>query len=219
MPGVSTIETVAVSGHLAVSLSLLGTRAPKELASLGSRELLDRTYLGFLCSARCSGAAILAAYEVSKKLDPADGAVIGGFHSPMERQFLETLLIRRVPAVVCVPRPLRGMRVPAHWKSAMAEGRLLIVSSAGSGTRRFSRSMAELRNAVVSAIADTIFVPFASPGGSTEKLLSICASWGKTVLTVACNDQPMVRAAGAGDIEEWMRLRTRGGGERTLVLL
>lgn len=219
MPGVTTIETVAVSGHLAVSLSLLGTRAPKELVSLGSRDLLDRTYLGFLCSARCSGGAILAAYEVSKKLDPADGAVIGGFHSPMERQFLDILLVRKVPAVVCVPRPLRGMRVPALWKSAMAEDRLVVVSPVVSGTRRFSRCTAELRNAVVSAIADTIFVPFASPRGSIEKLLSMCASWGKTVLTVACNDQPMLRAVGAGDIEEWMRLRKRDGGERKLVLL
>ncbi len=218
MRGISGIETVAVSGRLAVSLSLLGKRAPEDLACLGALNLLEGRCLGFLCSARCSGDAILAAYEVSKKLSPVEGAVVGGFHSPMEKQFLDILLVRKVPAVICVPRPLVGMRIPPVWKTAMQEGRLLLLSPVLSGNRRFSRSMAEMRNAIVAAIADPLFVPYAAPGGSVEKLLTVCAGWGKRILTVRCNDQAVLRAVGAVEIEEWISA-PGGRGEKKLVLL
>lgn len=218
MPGNSKIETVPVSGRLAVLLSHLGKKAPEDLACLGTLELLEGRCLGFLCSARCSGDAILAAYEVSKRLCPVDGAVVGGFHSPMEKQFLEILLVRKVPAVICVPRPLGGMRIPPLWKTAMQEGRLLVLSPVLSGNRRFSRSMAEMRNAIVAAIADPLFVPYAAPGGSIEKLLTICAAWGKRILTVRCNDQAILRAVGAAEIEEWISAPGRGA-EKKLVLL
>ncbi len=218
MRGPSRIDTVAVSGHLAVSLSLLGTRAPKELGCLGTLELLEGRCLGFLCSEHCSGDAVLAAYEVSKKLSPAGGAVVGGFHSPMERQFLQILLVRKVPAIICVPRPLGGMRLPPGWKTAMHEGRLLLLSPALSGSRRFSRPMAEMRNAIVAAIGDPLFVPYAAPGGSVEKLLTICAGWGKRILTVRSTDPAILRAVGAGEIEKWLSA-PGGGGEKKLVLL
>jgi hypothetical protein len=213
------VQTVTPSDRQATSLSLLGTKAPKELSCLGASELLDRPCIGFLCSARCSGDALLAAYEVSKRLDPAGQPVVGGFHSPMEKQFLEILLVRHVSVVVCVPRPLKRMRIPSCWAVAMDEGRLLVVSPVLSGNRRFSRSMAEMRNAVVGALADPLFVPYAFPGGSIERLLAICAGWGKTILTVECNDQPTLRAAGAGSIEEWLVRRGSGERERKLVLV
>lgn len=219
MRGVSTIEIKGVSGRLAASLSLLGSRAPKELCCLGALELLEQACLGFLCSSRCSGDAVLAAYEVSKKLDPEGQPVAGGFHSPMERQFLEILLVRAVPVVICVPRPLAGMRMPSAWKSGIDNGRLLVISPVLSGNRRFSRSVAEMRNALVGAIADPLFVPYAFPGGSIEKLLAVCAGWGKTILTVRCNEQAVLRAVAAGNMEEWMSAGGGGRGEKRLVLL
>jgi hypothetical protein len=214
-----TIGTVTISGQQAESLGRLGSKAPKEISYIGALELLDRQCLGLLCSARCSGNAILAAYEVSKKLDPAGMPVLGGFHSPMEKQFLEILLVRHVPAVVCVPRPLSGMRIPACWGTPLAEGCLLVLSPITSGNRRFSRHMAELRNAIVAALADPLFIPCASAGGSTEKLLAVCAGWGKTILTVSCNDQPALMAAGAGSIEEWLLERGTVARAKRLVLL
>ena len=213
------IEPLAVSGSLAASLSLLGKRGPKQLYGKGARELLDRSCLGFLCSARSPGEAILAAYEVSRRLDVAGQPVLGGFHSPMEKQFLEILLVRHVPAVVCVPRPLAGMRIPLPWRKAMEEGRLLVVSASIEGNRRFSRPMAEMRNVLVGAVADPLFVPYATPGGSIEKLLTLCAGWGKRVLTVRCNEQQVFRAAGAGIIEEWLLAQGRREPERRLVLV
>jgi hypothetical protein len=197
----------------------MGRRAPKEFSFIGEGDLLHRPCLGFLCSARCSGDALLAAYEISKKLDPAGEPVLGGFHSPMERQFLEILLVRHVPVIVCVPRPLKGMRVPTAWRVPIEEGRLVLISPVLSGSRRFSRSDAEVRNAIVAAVANPLFIPFAFPGGSIERLLSTCAAWGKTILTVECNTQPLLRSVATGIIEEWLSGKVGGRGEKKLVLL
>ena len=76
-----------------------------------------------------------------------------------------------------------------------------------------------MRNAIAAAIADPLFIPYAFPGGSIEKLLAICAGWGKTILTVGCNEQVMLRAVRAGNIEEWLSERGAGRGEKKLVLL
>jgi len=213
------IRTVTPSGSFAASLNLLGGRAPKEFSCIGEPDLLDRPCLGFLCSARCSGDAILAAYEVSRKLDPGGESVLGGFHSPLERQFLEILLVRQVRVIVCVPRPLKGMRLPSAWRVPIEEGRLVVLSPVLSGNRRFSRSDAEVRNAVVAAIANPLFIPYAHPGGSIERLLPTCAGWGKTVLTVECNDQPLLRGVAAGNIEEWVSARGGVVGKKRLILI
>ena len=213
------IRTVSPSGIFAASLSVMGRRAPTDFSVIGEGDHLYRRCLGFLCSARCSGDAILAAYEVSKKLDPAFEAVLGGFHSPLEKQFLEILLVRHVPVIVCVPRPLKGMRVPTPWRVPIEEGRLVVMSPVLSGNRRFSRSDAEMRNAIVAAVANPLFIPFAFPGGSIERLLSTCAAWGKTILTVECNDQPVLRAVAAGGIEGWLTGRRGEFREKKLVLL
>ncbi len=215
----STIQTVEPSGRLADSLLLLGRKRPRELHGLGAVELLERPSLGLLCSRKCPGDAILAAYDVSKRLEPDTHIVLGGFHSPMEKQFLEILLARHVPSVVCVPRPLRGMRIPSCWKGAIDEGRLLVLSPITSGNRRFSRSLAEMRNILVGALADPLFVPCASPGGSVERLLPIFAGWGKVILTVECNNQPILRAAGAQGISEWLLAPGSEVRKKNLVLL
>ncbi len=215
----TAVQHLHPSARVAGSLSFLGRKAPKDLTCLGPPELLERPSLGFLCSARCPGDILLAAYEVSKRLDPAGPVVIGGFHSPMERQFLEILLVRLVPAVACVPRPLQGMRIGPAWRAAIGEGRLLVVSPLSSGSRRFSRAAAEMRNATVGALADSLFIPYAFPGGSVERLLPVCAGWGKQLLTVACNDQWVLRAAGAQSIEGWIAGRGEGAGVKSLVLL
>jgi hypothetical protein len=213
------IRAVRPSGLFAASLSLLGRKTPREFSFIGEPDLLDRPSLGFLCSARCAGDAMLAAYEVSKKLDPAGEPVLGGFHSPLERQFLEILLVRHVPVIICVPRPLKGVRIASAWRVPIDEGRLVVMSPVLSGNRRFSRSEAEMRNAIVAAAANPLFIPYAFPGGSIERLLSTCAGWGKTILTVGCNDQPVLREVAVGTIEGWLSAKGVGCGQKKLVLV
>lgn len=196
------IRPLPATDRLARSLRLLADGKPQALTSIGSADIMSRPILGLLCSRRCPGDVVLASYDASRRLDPAGHTVLGGFHSPMERQILEVLLVRKVPAVVVVPRPLRGMRVPGCWRNSLEEGGLCLLSSVEAGNRRCTRAMAERRNALVAALSDEVFIPFAVPGGSVEQVLAISAAWGKRILTVRCNSQESLRHAGA--IEEWL---------------
>jgi len=154
------------------------------LSTIGHLGLLSRPSLGLLCSIRCPGSLILATYEFAKKA-PQDGAVIiCGFHSPMERTCLATLLARHIPVVYCPARRLNERGIPHAWDGAFAEQRLLVLSPFVASQRRVTRTLARQRNFLVAALADVLFVPYAMRGGSTEALVRMSLHLGKPVCTL-----------------------------------
>src|SRR5438094_1327940 len=74
--------------------------ALRPISAIGSVSLLRQRLLGFFCSARCPGAAILQTYDLARALRDAGIPVIGGFHSPMEKECLALLLRGTQPLVV-----------------------------------------------------------------------------------------------------------------------
>ena len=94
----------------------------------GDLTLLDGTLTGFFCSVRCPGDVILKTYDLAKALRGTDITLIGGFQSPMEKEFLDVLLWGRVHVVICPARGLGNMRVPKIWRAPLTDGRLLILS-------------------------------------------------------------------------------------------
>ena len=105
--------------------------------------------------------------------------VIGGFHSPMERECLDLLLRGGQPVVICPARTLVGMRLPPEWKAPLAGGRLLLLSPFAEQDRRITADLARARNDLVAAIADRIFIAYAEPGGKTEAFAKTVRDWGK----------------------------------------
>jgi predicted Rossmann fold nucleotide-binding protein DprA/Smf involved in DNA uptake len=75
------------------------------------------------------------------------------------------------------------MRIPADWKRAIAEGRLLIVSPFDEKLRRGTVQTALYRNKFVAALADRIFITYAWPGSKTETFCRQVMEWGKKVYT------------------------------------
>jgi hypothetical protein len=144
---------------------------PASVKSVGSLELLSFTTLGFVCSIRLPGSIILEAFDFAKMVGREGIAVVGGFHSPMERQCLEILLVRHVPVVLCPARRLSTERFPRPWRTPLAEGRLLVISPFDETQKRVSRDLAHERNRFVLALSDVLLVPFAAPGGKTEKIV------------------------------------------------
>jgi predicted Rossmann fold nucleotide-binding protein DprA/Smf involved in DNA uptake len=65
----------------------------------------------------------------------------------------------------------------------LAEGRLLILSITEPAQRRPTRALAEERNRVVAALSDRLLVPYASPGGQSERIVGEAARRGKALLT------------------------------------
>jgi predicted Rossmann fold nucleotide-binding protein DprA/Smf involved in DNA uptake len=161
----------------------LGCTPPPTLRAIGNPELLLREKIGLVCSVRIPGRVILQTYEFAKHAPQEGPVMVGGFHSPMERQCLEIFLLRKVPLIICLARSIRTIRIPASWKESLAEGRLLILSAVESQQRRPTKVLAQNRNRVVAALSDRILVPYATPGGKTDGLVGQAARWGKILLT------------------------------------
>gem|GEM_PF-3483873 len=138
------------------------------LAGLGDIGILKRRKLALLCSVRCPGSVIVKSYDLVQRLREGGFALVGGFHTPMEKEWLRVLLRGPAPVIVCPARGIEGMRVPAEYRGPIREGRLLVLSCFPGGPDRPTRAMAEERNRFVAALADAVLVAHAAPGGKTE---------------------------------------------------
>ncbi len=107
----------------------LGEEAPKQIAMLGNPDILTLAKTAFFCSARCPGSVILAAHDQAASWRDAGRCVIGGFHSPIEKECLEILLRGKQPIIICPARGIDGMRVPGNLKEPLAEHKLLVLSA------------------------------------------------------------------------------------------
>lgn len=164
--------------------SRLGAEAPAELHLLGNPALLQASLLGFFCSARCPGEAILRAYDEAAHWRDTGRGVISGFHSAMEYECLRILLRGPQPVVIC---PAHGLplRLPPAWREPLATGRLLIVTPFGPAARRATREFADRRNLLVAALAEELWFAHITPGGQMARLAQRAAQWGAAVPAAA----------------------------------
>jgi predicted Rossmann fold nucleotide-binding protein DprA/Smf involved in DNA uptake len=179
---------------------LLGPRAPAIISAIGSLAPLATTKLALLCSIRCPGDLIVAAYDLALELRRAPVAVVGGFHSPMEQECLTLLLRGGGRAIVCPARAIAGARLPAAWRAPLREGRLLVLSPFDERHRRVTHALAQVRNEFVAALADEIVVAHAEPGGRTAVLVTQALAWGKPVYALDSPNNASLLALGASPI-------------------
>ena len=71
---------------------LLDKDAPSRIATLGNLDILQHKPLALFSSVKCPGDLILQTYDLAQCLRQSGVTVIGGFHSPMERECLTILL-------------------------------------------------------------------------------------------------------------------------------
>ena len=158
------------------------------LTMLGKSGLLKGPLLGFFCSVRCPGDAILRTYDLARALRSADVTIIGGFQSSMEKEFLDLVLRGTVRVVVCPARGLGKFRIPKGWKKPIAEGRLLLLSFFDDRIRRPTLSIAGKRNDYIATLANSLLIAHAEPDGKTEQLCKAALASGKPVFTLDSPD-------------------------------
>jgi len=181
-------------------LQYLGREAPVAIDALGNLEILQRPTLALFCSVKCPGRVIVQTYDVVRTLRDAGVTVIGGFHSPMERECLDLLLRGGQPVVVCPARSIVGLRLPPEWKGPLAQERLLVLSPFAEQDRRMTAALAGERNRFVAALADELLIAHAEAGGKTEVFSRDVAAWGKPLLTLADDTNANLLALGATPI-------------------
>jgi hypothetical protein len=86
--------------------------------------------------------------------------VLSGFHSPIERDCLDTVLRGSNPIIICPARRLCHSRLPREWQKAIEAGRMLLLSP-----------------------FNEILIAYAHPGSKTEALCHEVLTTGKRVYT------------------------------------
>jgi predicted Rossmann fold nucleotide-binding protein DprA/Smf involved in DNA uptake len=166
------------------ALRALGRQAPAAIAARGSLEILRTHKVALFCSIACPGNLIVQTYDLAVALRLAGATVIGGFHSPMEKECLAVLLRGVQPVIVCPARSIEDLRLPSEWREPLDVGRLLLLSPFDAKLRRTTAALAEMRNRFVAALADEVFIAHAAAGGRTEAFAREVIGWGKPVVTL-----------------------------------
>ena len=179
----------------------LTDRAPMTITARGNLDiLLNRTpapLVALFCSVQCPSAVILQTYELAHTLCDAGVTVISGFHSPLEKECLNVLLDGTQSVIVCPARSIERLRLPAQWKAALLQGRLLLLSPFAEPHRRATVARAQARNEFVAALADVLLITHATPGGKTERFCHTMRTWGKPLLALESHDNAHLFALGA----------------------
>ena len=184
-------------GYPAVLRRCCGEGRSGPVTAWGSLHLLESALLGFFCSVRAPGDSVLKVYHLARALRSRRVTLVGGFQSPMEKEFLDLLLRGTAGAVVCPARGLGVMRLPRAWRGPLDEGRLLVLSFFDEAVRRPTAAIAARRNGCVAALADRLLVAHAAPGGKTERLCRDALAAGKRVFTLESSDNAHLIARGA----------------------
>jgi predicted Rossmann fold nucleotide-binding protein DprA/Smf involved in DNA uptake len=186
----------------------LGDCHPEIITTMGNLDILNQKKLAFFCSIKCPGHLILKTYDLAQHLKEAGVTVIGGFHSPIERECLRILLRGLQPIIVCPARSLKGMRLQAEYKDPIKKGQLLLLSPFKESKNRNTVEAANERNRFVAALADTILVAHASPNSKTEMFCRELLTWGKRLYTFESDSNSNLIQLGAkpmeaNDLSKW----------------
>ena len=173
----------------------MGDKTPAGIYHFGNVLILDPSLTAFFCSVRCPGNLILKAYDLAQRWRAENQPVIGGFHSPVEKEVLKIMLRSTVPVCVVLARSL-PKRIPTEFRRPLDEGRLLLVSTFDAKTKRATQETAAYRNQVVAALADKVFVAYAAPGSKTEAFCREIVGTGKTCMTFDDPKTANLKAAG-----------------------
>ena len=135
---------------------------------LGRRAILRQKCLGLICSVQCPGSVVIKTFDAIRELRDAGIVVAGGFHSPMEQECLEFLLRSEQPVIICPAIYVGAAHLTPAWRTALDDGRLLLISPLGEDVRRTTVAQAQSRNEFVAALSAAVLIPHASPGGKAE---------------------------------------------------
>jgi predicted Rossmann fold nucleotide-binding protein DprA/Smf involved in DNA uptake len=190
----------ADSDYPAALRERLGDVAPSCFYAMGELTILRNRLLGLVCSIQCPGSVVIKAFDLIREVRDAGMVVVGGFHSPMERECLGILLRGNQPVVLCAAKGLPGLRLGRDAWHAVRENRLLVISPFEQSVRRTTAAQAVARNDLVAALADVLWVPYAVPGGKTWTTVRLTLGRGQKVFTFADEENSKLIELGAQPI-------------------
>jgi predicted Rossmann fold nucleotide-binding protein DprA/Smf involved in DNA uptake len=180
MPKPNIAPSLAFRGSASYPRALarrLGDSAPEVITIFGPSTPLSGHLVALFCSQKTPGAAILKALDQAAAWREEGRCVISGFHSPLERECLVTLLRGRQPVVMAMARVMDELRLGKAERQAYDDGRLTVLAPMTGGKRTTMKSSQE-RNRLVAALASEAVLAYIRPGGSLAGLTEEIDSWG-----------------------------------------
>jgi len=153
--------------------------------------------VAFFCSQSCPGNIILQAQYWANNRGQHSAMVVGGFHTPIERDVLRILLRSAAPVTIVLARAIDGWRASPAIKRAIAAGSAQVVSPFPATQRRTTAASAEARNHHILTLCQTILFAHAAPGGRTEALAREARARGCKLLTLPSPSNSNLLAIGA----------------------
>ncbi len=95
--------------------------------------------------------------------------IISGFHSPPEKNILESLLQSEAKLICCPAWGIDTLKIPADWIPALEQNRMLILEMKNTDG---NLAAAEQRNRFVLEQSTKQWVPYTTPGGMLSRLAS-----------------------------------------------
>lgn len=169
--------------------------------SVGDESVLQSQKLALICSQNCPGDVILKTYDFARLVRTSSHVIVSGFHSPIEKDCLPSLLRGSNPVIVVQAHRLSTSRLLRDWQKAIEAGRLLLLSPFAEKNKRVTSELATERNRFVAAISDEILIPYATPRGKTENLFRDLIGSGKRVYVFNIPANSALISAGAIPIE------------------
>ena len=153
-------------------------------AKSDAASVLARAPIAFFCSKACPGDLILKAQDWANARGPESAPVIGGFHTPIERDVLRILLRGSAPVTIVLARGVQGYRMSPALRTAVTAGTARIISPFPATQTRTTVATSEARNRHILTLCGSVLITHAAPGGKTESLAREAAALGLRLLTL-----------------------------------
>lgn len=147
------------------------TELIETLFTMGNCEIIRNRKTAFLCSRKIPAGIVLKCYDWAIEQREAGNCVMSGFHSTIEKDVLHYLLKGNQALILTLARGLKK-KIEPEFEKALSDKRLLIITLFNQDVTRVSEKTSFLRNKMMTELADSITVGFASPQGNLEKLIA-----------------------------------------------
>lgn len=123
---------------------------------LGNTSLLDLHKIGFLASRKISPLSVLPTLDWATEIaQREDIAVVGGFHSRLERDVLKFLLRGHCGIIVVLARGIYK-KIPKQYREAYQANRILFIANEKDTLTRISELTCHRANDYIRSISDEL---------------------------------------------------------------
>jgi len=140
------------------------------LSYFGNENIIKNQKTAFLCSRKCPSDIIIKSLDWARDKKNNGDCIISGFHSRIEKDVFNILMKGKQPIILVLARGMKK-HWPAEIKKTIEEERLLVISPFDKNVKYITQETANIRNEIMTEIADEIFLAYYTKNGNLHGLI------------------------------------------------